>query len=265
MRQHQRAQSRAQARTMTSGDTAAHLDTCGTRTAPCPVSLTHICRMDAPCESPVALTHWCSSYPSHPQESSSRPSLLSTGNPLVHWATTSRLLGDCEAAPPSGHRVCCCRSWPPSGGCYYMAWWLGLALWLSPWLMPVMGQAWVQWGLACEAVHDGRSGLRSASDFHSFGTRRPTNLQHGAHVWRPGRATGRQRESCGKPWRPRERSAGRGWSLLGRAKGPSAHASLSTAWIVKSARVRCVYTPCKSLQVKPRVGQPSLCTLYTQP
>ena len=34
-----------------------------------------------------------------------------------------------------------------------------------------------------------------------------------------------------------------------------------SAWRVCSG----VYTPCKSLQVKPRVGQPSLCTLYTQP
>ena len=146
-----------------------------------------------------------------------------------------------------------------------MAWWLGFALLLSPWLVMMLGQAWVQWGLACKAVHDDRSGLRSASDFHSFGTRRPTNLQHVAHAWRPGRATGRQRESCGKPWRPREWSAGGGRSLLGRAKGPSAHTSPSTAWIVSSTRVRCVYTPCKYLQLKPRTGQPSLCTLYTQP
>ena len=46
---------------------------------------------------------------------------------------------------------------------------------------------------------------------------------------------------------------------------PSAHVSPLTAWTVDRACVRCVYTPCKSLQVKPRVGQPSLCTLYTQP
>jgi hypothetical protein len=221
--------------------------------------------MDVHCESQAALSHRCSSHPSYPQERSSRPALLSTGNPLVHWATTTRLLGDCEAAPPSGHRVCSRRSWPPSGGCYYMAWWLGCALWPSAWLVPTLGQALVQWGLLCEVVHGDRSGLPSSSNFDSSGTHRRTNLQHGAHVWRPGRAPGRQRESCGKPWRPREWSAGGGWSLLGRAKGPSAHASPSTAWIVKSARVRCVYTPCKSLQVKPRVGQPSLCTMYTQP
>ena len=42
----------------------------------------------------------------------------------------------------------------------------------------MLGQAWVQLGLVCKAEHDDRSGLRSASDFHSFGTRRPTNLQH---------------------------------------------------------------------------------------
>mmetsp|Transcript_15270 Transcript_15270/g.34122 ORF Transcript_15270/g.34122 Transcript_15270/m.34122 type:complete len:116 (-) Transcript_15270:151-498(-) len=52
-----------------------------------------------------------------------------------------------------------------------MAWWLGFALLLSPWLVMMLGQAWVQWGLACKAVHDDRSGLRSASDFHSFGIR----------------------------------------------------------------------------------------------
>jgi hypothetical protein len=54
-----------------------------------------------------------------------------------------------------------------------MAWWLGFALLLSPWLVMMLGQAWVQWGLACKAVHDDRSGLRSASDF-------PTRL---GYVW----------------------------------------------------------------------------------
>jgi hypothetical protein len=52
---------------------------------------------------------------------------------------------------------------------------------------------------------------------------------------------------------------------LGPGKGTESHTLPLTAWIVNSGRVRCVYTPCKSLQVKPRAGQPSLCTLYTQP
>ena len=61
-----------------------------------------------------------------------------------------------------------------------MAWWLGFALLLSPWLVMMLGQAWVQWGLACKAVHDDRSGLRSASDFHSFGTRDASTDQFAA-------------------------------------------------------------------------------------
>jgi hypothetical protein len=67
----------------------------------------------------MALTHRCSSHPSTSQERSSGPSLLSTGKPLVHWAATCGLLGNSGAAPSSGHRVWCCRSWSPSGGCHH--------------------------------------------------------------------------------------------------------------------------------------------------
>jgi hypothetical protein len=176
------------------------------------------------------LTHRCSSHPSYLHERSSRPSLLSIGNPLVHWATTSGLLGNSGSAPLSGHRVCCCRSWPP-------VWRLllvlhGVVAWLCSMAISMAGaDAWASFGPMGAAVRGRarrqRSGLPSSSNFDSSGTHRRTNLQHGAHVWRPGRAPGRQRESCGKPWRPREWSAGGGWSLLGRAKGPSAHAYAS--------------------------------------
>jgi hypothetical protein len=51
-----------------------------------------------------------------------------------------------------------------------MAWWLGCALQRSVWLVLVLGQAWVQWGLLCVAVHGHRSGLSSSFNFDSFGT-----------------------------------------------------------------------------------------------
>ena len=186
--------------------------------------------MDAHCENQVALTHRCSSHPSYSQERSSGPSLVSTRNPLVQWAATCELLVNGGAAPSSGHHACRHRLRLPSGGCSYLSWWLGCALWVSAWLVPVLGQAWVQWGLQCEAVHGHRSGLPSSSNFDSFGTRRPANLWRGAHVWRPGLAAGRQQESCGKPWRSREWSAADSWALLGRMKGPSAHALPSAEW-----------------------------------
>jgi len=69
-----------------------------------------------------------------------------------------------------------------------MAWWLCFALWLSTLLVSVLGPAFVQWGLTCEVVRGDRIGLQSATNFDSFGTRRPANLRHGARVWRPGRA-----------------------------------------------------------------------------
>jgi len=67
-----------------------------------------------------------------------------------------------------------------------MAWWLCFALWLSTLLVSVLGPAFVQWGLTCEVVRGDRIGLQSATNFDSFGTRRPANLRHGARVWRPG-------------------------------------------------------------------------------
>ena len=119
--------------------------------------------MYAHCENQMALTHRCSSHPSTSQERSSGPSLLSTGKPLVHWAATRGLLGNSGAAPSSGHRVWCCRSWSPSGGCHHMTWWLYFSLWWSVWLVPVLGQAWVQWRALCEAVRGDRSGRRAPS------------------------------------------------------------------------------------------------------
>ena len=146
-----------------------------------------------------------------------------------------------------------------------MAWWLCFALWLSTLLVSVLGPAFVQWGLTCEVVRGDRIGLQSATNFDSFGTRRPANLRHGARVWRPGRAAGRQRESCGKPWRPKEWSAAGGWTLRGHMKGPSAHALPSASRTVSRVCVRCVYTSCGCPQVKSRAGHSSLCTLNTQP
>ena len=119
--------------------------------------------MYAHCENQMALTHRCSSHPSTSQERSSGPSLLSTGKPLVHWAATRGLLGNSGAAPSSGHRVWCCRSWSPSGGCHHMTWWLYFSLWWSVWLVPLLGQAWVQWRALCEAVRGDRSGRRAPS------------------------------------------------------------------------------------------------------
>ena len=52
-----------------------------------------------------------------------------------------------------------------------MVQWLGYALWLSAWLVLVLGQAWVQSRPLCEVVNVDRSGLPSSSDFDSFGTR----------------------------------------------------------------------------------------------
>ena len=72
-----------------------------------------------------------------------------------------------------------------------MVQWLGYALWLSAWLVLVLGQAWVQSRPLCEAVHGDSSAPPRSSNFDSIGTRRPANLWRGAHVWRPGRATGR--------------------------------------------------------------------------
>jgi hypothetical protein len=96
--------------------------------------------------------------------------LLSMGNPLVHWAATRGLLGNSGAAPSSGHREWCCRSWSPSGGCHHMAWWLYFDLWWSVWLVPVLGQAWVQWRPLCEVVRGDRSSPPSSFNFDSFGT-----------------------------------------------------------------------------------------------
>jgi hypothetical protein len=78
-----------------------------------------------------------------------------------------------------------------------MAQWLGYALWLSAWLVLVLGQAWAQSRPLCEVVNVDRSGLPSSSDFDSFGTSWRTDLQHDAHVWRPGLATGRAWELSG--------------------------------------------------------------------
>ena len=52
-----------------------------------------------------------------------------------------------------------------------MAWLLGCALWLSAWLVPVLGQAWVQWRPLCEAVNSDRSALLSSFNLYTFGTR----------------------------------------------------------------------------------------------
>ena len=190
------------------------------------------------------MTHRCSSHPSHSQERSPGPSLLSTGNPLAHWAATRGLLSKSGAAPPSAHCVCCRCSQPPSGGCYYMALWLGYALQLSAWPVPVLGQARVRWWLLCKAVCGDSSARPRSFNFDSSGAHRPANLRHGVHVWRPGRATGRLQESWGKLWRPRGWSAAGGWTLLSRAKGSRAHASPSTAWTVTvgqlSVRSMCV-------------------------
>ena len=163
------------------------------------------------------MTHSCSSHPSNSQERSSRPSLLSMGNPFMHWAATRGLLGNSGAAPPSGHRVRRRHLSPPSAGCYYTAWLFGCALWLSAWLVLVLGQARAHWRPLFEAVHSGRSGSPSAFNFHSFGCARHADLRHGVHVWRPGRAARRQRESRGKPWRPREWSEAVGRALSGGA------------------------------------------------
>ena len=63
-----------------------------------------------------------------------------------------------------------------------MAQWLGYALWLSAWLVLVLGQAWVQSRPLCEAVHGDSSAPPSSSNFDSIGTRRPANLWRGAHT-----------------------------------------------------------------------------------
>ena len=44
-----------------------------------------------------------------------------------------------------------------------MTWWLYFSLWWSVWLVPVLGQAWVQWRALCEAVRGDRSGRRAPS------------------------------------------------------------------------------------------------------
>ena len=86
---------------------------------------------------------------------------------------------------------------------------------------------------------------------------RGTVLRRGAHVWRRGHVTGRLRESCGEPWRSWGWFEAGGWSLLGRAKGPSAHASSSTAYSIVRRPV-CVILPVslyKSSPGQPRAGQ----------
>ena len=52
-----------------------------------------------------------------------------------------------------------------------MAQWLGYALWLSAWLVLVLGQARAQSRPLCEVVNVDRIGLPSSFDFDSFGTR----------------------------------------------------------------------------------------------
>ena len=51
-----------------------------------------------------------------------------------------------------------------------MAWWLYFDLWWSVWLVPVLGQAWVQWRPLCEAVRGDRNGPPSSFNFDLFGT-----------------------------------------------------------------------------------------------
>ena len=127
--------------------------------------------MDAHCENQVPLTLRCSSHPSDSQERSLEPSLLSIAKSLVPLAVTRGLLGSSGAASSSGHRVRHRRLWWPSGGCYFMVQWLGYALWLSAWLVLVLGQAWVQSRPLCEAMHGDSSAPPSSSDFNSFETR----------------------------------------------------------------------------------------------
>ena len=98
-------------------------------------ALEHFAKACAP------LTQSCPLLPLLSQNLSSGPSLLSTRNPLVQWAATCELLGNSGAAPSSGHRACRHRLRLPSGGYSYMTWWLGCALWVSAWLVPVLGQA----------------------------------------------------------------------------------------------------------------------------
>jgi hypothetical protein len=45
---------------------------------------------------------------------------------------------------------------------------LGYALWLSSWLVLVLGQAWVQSRPLCESVHGNSSAPPSSFDFNSF-------------------------------------------------------------------------------------------------
>ena len=126
--------------------------------------------MDTHCESQAASIHSCLSHPSYSQEMSLGPSLLSIGSLLVHWAVTRGLLGNSGAASLYGHCVCHCRLWWLSGGCCYMTLWKGYPLWLSAWVVLVLGQAWVQWRPLCEAVRDHRSVPPSSFDFDSFET-----------------------------------------------------------------------------------------------
>ena len=52
-----------------------------------------------------------------------------------------------------------------------MAQWLDYALWLSAWLVLVLGQAWVQSRPHCVAVNGDNSASPSSFDFNSFETR----------------------------------------------------------------------------------------------
>uniref|UniRef100_A0A7S3F055 Uncharacterized protein n=1 Tax=Haptolina ericina TaxID=156174 RepID=A0A7S3F055_9EUKA len=108
---------------MASSDAAIYLNAYGTRPAPFLLAQLTVCHMDAYCESQAVLTHRYSCHPSISQETSSGPSLLSTGDVPVHWAATCGLLDNSGAAPLSGHRAR--RRWPwlTSRGCCHVTWW----------------------------------------------------------------------------------------------------------------------------------------------
>ena len=133
-----------------------------------------------------------------------------------------------------------------------MAQWLGYALWLSAWLVLVLGQAWAQSRPLCEVVNVDRSGLPSSSDFDSFGICSTMRMcgdqdsrqgEHGSWAGRYGGRVSGLRPSSGL------------CPVVQVSSARVCHCPpIAADGQCRGARVWYVYALCGCLQVKPRAG-----------
>ena len=233
-----------------------------------PARLTHFCRMDAHCENHVALTHNCSSHPTQSQQRCSVSSLLSMANPLEHRAATRGLVGSFQTLSLAWPSRRSAALWTPSGGCCRH----GL---LERKCAAAGGMA----GAGCAA---GRMGKETPSGGHGGRQQRLARTIDFACIQAMPRLakwcvqSGVGSRSCDQA------STAVAWAcmVVDRVvcvlqacfvRRPEC-ANLACAvigvpclrWSVLSERVEC---PCVGwwwLQVKPRIGKPSLCMESTQ-